>query len=103
MSAHAVSIKPGSRATAPVPGDALDVLIVGGGQAGLAVAYHLRQAGLRFLVLDAATEIGAAWRNRWDSLTLFTPASPSPEARPQLRVKPGDLAGASRSASAERW
>jgi putative flavoprotein involved in K+ transport len=54
--------------------DALDVLVVGAGQAGLAVAYHLRQAGLRFLVVDAAEEIGASWRGRWDSLRLFTPA-----------------------------
>lgn len=54
--------------------DALDVLVIGAGQAGLAIAYHLRRAGLRFLVVDAATELGAAWRDRWDSLTLFTPA-----------------------------
>lgn len=52
----------------------LDVLVVGAGQAGLAVAYHLRQEGLRFLVVDAADQVGASWRNRWDSLTLFTPA-----------------------------
>ena len=54
--------------------DALDVIVVGGGQAGLATAYHLRRAGLRFLVVDAGTEIGAAWCSRWDSLRLFTPA-----------------------------
>jgi putative flavoprotein involved in K+ transport len=58
----------------PFRGDVLDVLVVGAGQAGLAVAYHLRQSGLRFLVVDAATEIGTTWRSRWDSLTLFTPA-----------------------------
>jgi len=55
-------------------GDALDVLVIGAGQAGLAIAYHLRRAGLRFLVVDGATELGASWRDRWDSLTLFTPA-----------------------------
>ncbi|HEU5037440.1 MAG TPA: NAD(P)/FAD-dependent oxidoreductase [Nocardioides sp.] len=60
--------------TAPFHGDALDVLVVGAGQAGLAVAHHLRRAGLRFLVVDAADAIGASWRNRWDSLRLFTPA-----------------------------
>jgi putative flavoprotein involved in K+ transport len=65
---------PGTHETAPFRSDALDVLVIGAGQAGLAIAYHLRQAGLRFLVVDAAAEIGAAWRNRWDSLTLFTPA-----------------------------
>ena len=52
----------------------LDVLVIGAGQAGLAVSYHLRQAGLRFLVVDAADAVGASWRNRWDSLRLFTPA-----------------------------
>jgi putative flavoprotein involved in K+ transport len=52
----------------------LDVLVIGAGQAGLAVSYHLRRAGLRFLVVDAADAVGASWRNRWDSLRLFTPA-----------------------------
>ncbi len=52
----------------------LDVIVVGGGQAGLATAYHLKQRGLRFLVLDADHGIGDSWRKRWDSLRLFTPA-----------------------------
>jgi len=52
----------------------LDVAVIGGGQAGLAMAWHLRRLGLRFAVLDAGSEIGAAWRSRWDSLRLFTPA-----------------------------
>ncbi|MGH7930700.1 MAG: FAD-dependent oxidoreductase, partial [Candidatus Binatia bacterium] len=52
----------------------LDVLVIGGGQAGLAMGYHLAQRGLRFKILDANSEIGAAWRRRWDSLILFTPA-----------------------------
>ena len=52
----------------------LDVVIVGGGQAGLAMAWHLRQRKLRFIVLEAAPELGHVWRSRWDSLTLFTPA-----------------------------
>jgi putative flavoprotein involved in K+ transport len=51
-----------------------DVIVVGGGQAGLAIAWHLAQRGLRFLVLEAASHIGASWRSRWDSLKLFTPA-----------------------------
>lgn len=51
-----------------------DVLVVGGGQAGLAIGYHLAQRGRRFVIVDAAAEIGAAWRSRWDSLRLFTPA-----------------------------
>jgi putative flavoprotein involved in K+ transport len=52
----------------------LDVAVVGGSQAGLAMAWHLARRGLRFVVLDAGPEIGHAWRSRWDSLTLFTPA-----------------------------
>jgi putative flavoprotein involved in K+ transport len=58
-----------------VPGDELlDVVVVGGSQAGLAIAWHLAREGLRFVVLEAAPEIGHTWRCRWDSLTLFTPA-----------------------------
>ncbi|SFC93772.1 putative flavoprotein involved in K+ transport [Nocardioides terrae] len=62
------------RPATPFDHDALDVLVIGAGQAGLAIGYHLRRAGLRFLIVDAATELGASWRNRWDSLRLFTPA-----------------------------
>jgi putative flavoprotein involved in K+ transport len=50
-----------------------DVLVVGAGQAGLTVGYYLKQAGLRFLIVDAAESVGSAWRQRWDSLVLFTP------------------------------
>jgi putative flavoprotein involved in K+ transport len=53
---------------------ALDVVVVGGSQAGLAMAWHLARQGLRFVVLEASPEIGHVWRSRWDSLTLFTPA-----------------------------
>ena len=52
----------------------LDVLVIGGGQAGLVMGYHLADRGLRFLIVDANAEIGDAWRSRWDSLQLFTPA-----------------------------
>jgi putative flavoprotein involved in K+ transport len=50
-----------------------DVIVVGAGQAGLAIGYHLAQRGYRFTILEAAAETGAAWRGRWDSLKLFTP------------------------------
>jgi putative flavoprotein involved in K+ transport len=51
-----------------------ETVIIGGGQAGLSVAYHLARRGRRFVVLDANERVGDAWRNRWDSLRLFTPA-----------------------------
>ncbi len=51
-----------------------DVVVIGGGQAGLAVAYYLRRAGLDFVVLDAEERPGGAWRHTWDSLRLFSPA-----------------------------
>jgi putative flavoprotein involved in K+ transport len=50
-----------------------EVVVVGGGQAGLAVGYFLAQEGRRFAILEAADEPGAAWRSRWDSMRLFTP------------------------------
>jgi len=57
------------------PGDQrLDVVVVGGGQSGLAMAWHLAKQGRRFVVLEAAPELGHVWRSRWDSLKLFTPA-----------------------------
>jgi putative flavoprotein involved in K+ transport len=51
-----------------------DVVVVGGGQAGLATAWYLQQQGLRPLVLEAGDQVGHTWRSRWKSLTLFTPA-----------------------------
>jgi putative flavoprotein involved in K+ transport len=53
--------------------DRFEVVVVGGGQAGLAVGYFLAQQGRRFTILEAAAEPAAAWRDRWDSLKLFTP------------------------------
>jgi putative flavoprotein involved in K+ transport len=58
----------------PAGDQRLDVVVVGGSQAGLAMAWHLAQQGLRFLVLEAGPEVGHIWRSRWDSLKLFTPA-----------------------------
>jgi len=50
-----------------------DVLVVGGGQAGLAIGHHLARQGRSFRILEAADSPAAAWRSRWDSLRLFTP------------------------------
>lgn len=52
----------------------MDCVVIGGSQAGLAVGYHLRRAGRRFVILDEHPRVGDAWRNRWDTLQLFTPA-----------------------------
>ena len=50
----------------------VDTIVVGGGQAGLAVGYHLTRRGVPFVILDAGHRVGDAWRNRWDSLRLFS-------------------------------
>jgi putative flavoprotein involved in K+ transport len=51
-----------------------EVAVVGGGQAGLAIGYVLKQQGRDFTILEAADTPASAWRERWDSLRLFTPA-----------------------------
>ncbi|MFP3378378.1 NAD(P)/FAD-dependent oxidoreductase [Bacillus sp. SIMBA_069] len=51
----------------------LDVIIIGAGQAGLTMGYYLKQEGYNFLLLEAGNRIGDSWRNRYDSLQLFTP------------------------------
>jgi putative flavoprotein involved in K+ transport len=58
----------------PAGDQPLDVVVVGGSQAGLAMAWHLAQQDRRFVVLEAGPEVGHVWRSRWDSLKLFTPA-----------------------------
>ncbi|WP_062318206.1 flavin-containing monooxygenase [Demequina maris] len=57
--------------------DQHDVVVIGGGQAGLAAAYHLSRAGVDHVVLDAGASPGDQWRRRWDSLRLFTPVQHS--------------------------
>jgi putative flavoprotein involved in K+ transport len=52
----------------------IETAIIGGGQAGLATAYHLTRRGRECVVLDAAPHIGDAWRSRWPSLRLYSPA-----------------------------
>ena len=64
---------PGPRPAGPRR-QSFDVIVIGAGQAGLSVGYHLAGAGVRFVILEAHARIGDAWRGRWDSLRLFTPA-----------------------------
>jgi putative flavoprotein involved in K+ transport len=51
----------------------VETLVIGGGQSGLTMGYHLSRRGLPYAIIDANHRIGDAWRNRWDSLRLFTP------------------------------
>ena len=60
---------------APAGREVFDVIVIGAGQAGLSVGYHLSRTGnTRFVILEANARIGDSWRMRWDSLRLFTPA-----------------------------
>ncbi|MFE5207251.1 ArsO family NAD(P)H-dependent flavin-containing monooxygenase [Streptomyces sp. NPDC056600] len=56
-------------------GATVPVVVVGGGQTGLAAGYHLRRLGVEFVVLDSSSAPGGAWRHAWDSLRLFSPAA----------------------------
>jgi putative flavoprotein involved in K+ transport len=60
--------------TAPRRREHFDVIVIGAGQSGLSVGYHFARRGLRFAILDANARVGDTWRNRWDSLRLFTAA-----------------------------
>ena len=51
-----------------------NTIVVGAGQAGLSAGYHLQQRDVDFVIVDARERVGDVWRNRWDSLRLFTPA-----------------------------
>lgn len=51
-----------------------DVIVIGGGQAGLSLGFYLRRAKLSYVILDAQNEPGGAWLNAWKSLRLFSPA-----------------------------
>src|SRR6266508_6080380 len=68
----------------------VEVAVVGGGQAGLAMGYSLREEGRRLVIFERGDSIAPAWRERWDSLTLFTPRRYS--ALPGLPF-PGDPDG----------
>jgi putative flavoprotein involved in K+ transport len=52
----------------------INTIVIGGGQAGLSVGYHLARQGVPFLILEAHNRVGDVWRQRWDSLRLFSPA-----------------------------
>ena len=74
--------------------ESFDVVVIGGGQAGLSVGYHLAQLGLKFVILEGSERVGDVWRRRWDSLRLFTPARldgldgmPFPAARNHFPTK----------------
>lgn len=74
--------------------ESVDTIVIGAGQAGLAIGFHLKKLGQDFLILDSQARIGDVWRNRWDSLRLFTPAQhdalpgqPFPAARGSFPAK----------------
>jgi putative flavoprotein involved in K+ transport len=67
-----------------------EVVVIGAGQAGLAMGYYLARQGRRFIISERGDSIAPAWRERWDSLTLFTPRRYS--ALPRLPF-PGDPDG----------
>ena len=50
-----------------------EVVVIGAGQAGLTMGYYLAQQGRRFVILERSDSVASAWRERWESLTLFTP------------------------------
>ena len=50
----------------------VQVVVIGAGQAGLSVGYHLARRGIGFVILEAKARVGDSWRERWDSLRLFT-------------------------------
>jgi len=51
-----------------------DIIVIGGGQAGLACGYYLKKAGFEFTILDDQPSPGGAWQHAWDALTLFSPS-----------------------------
>lgn len=55
-------------------GQRVEVVVIGGGQSGLALGFYLRRTALSFVILDAQTEPGGSWLHAWDSLRLFSPA-----------------------------
>ncbi|MFB7466481.1 ArsO family NAD(P)H-dependent flavin-containing monooxygenase [Streptomyces sp. NPDC056224] len=67
-----------------------DVVVIGGGQSGLAAGYHLRRLGVEHVILDAQTAPGGAWQHTWDSLRLFSPAAYSSLPGRLMPLQPGE-------------
>jgi putative flavoprotein involved in K+ transport len=80
----------GSERSAGRSTEQIDVLVVGAGQAGLSVGYYLRSSGMGIALVDRHGRVGDSWRERYDSLALFTPRAYS--ALPGLEL-PGDPRG----------
>jgi len=80
----------GDSSARPHSSDDVEVAVIGAGQAGLTMGYFLVRQGRRFVIVERADSIGSAWRERWESLTLFTPRRYS--ALPGLPF-PGDPDG----------
>jgi putative flavoprotein involved in K+ transport len=78
------------RGVAVEPTSSCEVVVVGAGQAGLAIGYFLRRQSRDLVILERAGQIAPAWRERWDSLRLFTPRRYS--GLPELAF-PGDRDG----------
>ena len=72
---NAVAFEGAPAATQAIRSSTVDVLVIGAGQAGLAVGHALRAAGVRFEIVERNERIGDSWRQRYDSLSLFTPRS----------------------------
>ncbi|WP_406411356.1 ArsO family NAD(P)H-dependent flavin-containing monooxygenase [Streptomyces sp. NBC_01614] len=71
-------------------------VVIGGGQAGLAAGYQLRRLGVDFVILDAQTQAGGAWRHAWDSLHLFSPAAYSSLPGRLMPIQTGEAYPAAR-------
>ena len=74
-----------------------EIIVIGAGQAGLSVGYWLSKLDVDFLIIDANARVGDSWRQRWDSLRLFTPAKYSglPGLPHRRRPRPPQLGPAS--------
>ena len=67
-----------------------DVVVIGGGQAGLSAGYFLSRAGLDFVILDEQERPGGAWQHGWQSLRMFSPAQYSPLPGWPMPAQTGD-------------